>query len=144
MSEEIVCPSCRKSVWAERRKLPGEADERGLVSFVGIAFGNFCSACSFRLPDDLSECEKPSVDASEPDEDVEEAPAPKPRKVVPIRKPESDDLFARIPREYEEAVKTERDAIEASKKATERREKLERLMTAIGLPVESKEAVAAE
>lgn len=140
---EVICPSCRNAVWPERRKLPGIPDERGLVSFAGLSFGNFCptSGCGFRLSDDLDDHDKPS-DVEPTDEDSAPIDPPKSatKKVALIRKSSSEDLFDRIPREYEEAVREEREATERLRTATDRREKLERLMTAIGLPT----AIAAE
>lgn len=141
---EIVCPSCRNAVWPERRKLPGIPDGRGLVSVAEISFGNFCPSpgCGFRLSDNLEDHDKPS-EVEQANEDSAPIDLPKSlttKKVIPIRKPPSEDLFDRIPREYEDAVREEREATERLRTATDRREKLERLMTAIGLST----AIAAE
>lgn len=141
---EIQCPSCAAFIWPDRRKLPGTPDEKGRVGNTIFAFGNFCPACQFRLHDDLSTYDEPHAEFLPQDdepEEREERPPSKPKKVAPIRKRGDEDLFARIPREYAEAVHEERDLTERLQAAIERREKLEKLMNAIGAP---KEPVAAE
>lgn len=137
--EVIECPSCKNEVWPERRKLPGAMDAKKRVGSPILAFGNFCPVvgCGFRLDDAIAAWQNaqksdddPSIEVSE--ENPIEPVKPTPKRVVPIRQTkESEDLFDRIRREHEDAVRKERELTARLSSVKEKRERLDRLMAAM-------------
>jgi hypothetical protein len=102
-------------------------DDRISAGFA-VAFGDFCpmDGCGHRFDNRLSQREVPN-------DEPETAPVKSaPKKVVPIRPAkDAEDLFSRIRREHEEAVREERELTDRLEAVIERREKLDRLMVAL-------------
>jgi hypothetical protein len=142
----IECPSCGNSVKPLRRKAP-RADVENVSPT--IDFGWFCpvDSCTARLDRAIAALqsetetvrESETIDPNDIPEDIlprgekpSESTKPAPKRVVPIRPPNpSEDLFARITRERDEAIAEERDLSTRLEKVRERLAKLDRLHSAM-------------
>lgn len=157
--EAIVCPACEQLVEPSRRKLPSTqvTTEKGSTKYSAptLAFGYFCPSdgCGARLDRAMEKAKNEAVEIASQEQPaiVEELPI-EPTKVVsiqerkpaPVRsvKPASDeDLFARIRREHEEALREEQELIARLARIAERRKKLDLLITAMNV---AHEQIAAE
>lgn len=129
----IDCPNCGNFVEPIRRKIPNSMRDDRISAGFSVAFGDFCpmDGCGHRFDN------KPSQRDEVPNDEPETAPVKSaPKKVVPIRPAkDSEDLFSRIRREHEEAVREEQDLTNRLEAVIEKREKLDRLMVALaGIP----------
>lgn len=152
---EIVCPSCERSVEPIKRKLPSIVvqAENGSTTYSApvIGFGHFCPSddCKARLDRAIeaqrNEPKNEFLPEDEPQNDPIVPAKPAPKKVVPIRPPakESEDLFARIQREHGEIVREESELRTRLSEVVERRKTLDLLVTAMNVAAD-REPVAAE
>lgn len=132
--DSIECPSCKNEVVPDRRKLPGSMDAKGRVGSALLAFGNFCPVvgCGFRLDDAIAAMQAEPKAEFLPEEREERPAKQEPKKVVSIRPAkESEDLFVRIRREHEDAIREEGELTSRLKDVVKRREKLDRLVLAM-------------
>jgi hypothetical protein len=144
--ECIECPSCGNTVKPLRRKAP-RADVENVNP--RMDFGWFCpvDSCTARLDRAIAALQSKTetvrdsepIDPNDIPEDIlswDEVSIvqvkPTPKRVVPIRPPNpSEDLFARITRERDEAIAEERDLSTRLEKVRERLAKLDRLHSAM-------------
>jgi hypothetical protein len=135
----IDCPNCGNFVEPVRRKILNSTRDDRISAGFAVAFGDFCpmDGCGHRFDN------KPSQRDEVPTDEPEAAPVRSvPKKVVPIRPvKDSEDLFSRIRREHEEAVREERELADRLGAVIEKREKLDRLIVALAgisasIPVE--------
>jgi hypothetical protein len=140
----IECPSCGNSVKPLRRKAP-RADVENVNP--RMDFGWFCpvDSCTARLDRAIAAVQTETIRDSEtvdpndipedilPRDEVSIVQVkPTPKRVVSIRPPkDSEDLFARITRERDEAIAEERDLSTRLEKVRERLAKLDRLHSAM-------------
>ncbi len=151
--QDIVCPSCERSVEPVKRKLPSIVvqAENGSTTYSApvVGFGYFCPSddCKARLDRAIEAQQNEPKDEFLPEDESEDVPIvpikTTSKKVVPIRPPakESEDLFARIRREHDEVIREERDLTVRLSNVVERRKTLDLLITAMNV---AQEPIAAE
>lgn len=128
----IDCPNCGNLVEPVRRRVPNAIRDDRISAGFSVAFGDFCpmEGCGHRFDN------KPANPTESSDEKSNEATVerakPSPNKVAQIRpSKDSEDLFSRIRREHEEAVREEQELTARLEAVIEKREKLDRLMVAL-------------
>lgn len=151
--QEIVCPSCERSVEPVKRKLPSSLvlAENGSTKYSApvVGFGYFCPSDDCKVPLDraIEAQQNEPKDKFLPEDAPEDAPIvpikPATKKVVPIRPPvkESEDLFVRIRREHDEIVREEHELTVRLSNVVERRKTLDSLIAAMNA---AQEPIAAE
>jgi hypothetical protein len=152
--DALVCPACERLVEPCRRKLPSEQVTTGKgstkYSAPMLAFGFFCphDDCKVRLDRAIEKAQADAVEVEQPirSEVIAVEPSDEQPKIIsipehrpiPVRnvKPSSDeDLFSRIRREHAEALREEQELIARLAQVKEKREKLDRVMAAMGQDV---------